>query len=60
MEDRRQTLTLKAGEFGEAGKRRGLNHEGGETMTSRFAQWTLDVHDSRKMAAFWSAACGEH
>ncbi|MEV4177138.1 VOC family protein [Nonomuraea sp. NPDC049709] len=27
-------------------------------MTSRFAQWTLDVHDTRKMAAFWSAALG--
>jgi predicted enzyme related to lactoylglutathione lyase len=27
-------------------------------MTSRFAQWTLDVQDSRKMAAFWSAALG--
>ncbi|MEU4538311.1 VOC family protein [Streptosporangium sp. NPDC023825] len=27
-------------------------------MTSRFAQWTLDVRDSRKMAAFWSAALG--
>jgi predicted enzyme related to lactoylglutathione lyase len=27
-------------------------------MTSRIAQWTLDVHDSRKMADFWSAALG--
>ncbi|GAA3610148.1 VOC family protein [Nonomuraea rosea] len=27
-------------------------------MTSRFAQWTLDAHDTRKMAAFWSAALG--
>ncbi|MCK2215801.1 VOC family protein [Actinomadura sp. ATCC 31491] len=27
-------------------------------MTSRIAQWTLDVRDSRRMAAFWSAALG--
>ncbi|TKK90837.1 VOC family protein [Herbidospora galbida] len=27
-------------------------------MTSRFAQWTLDVIDSRKMAAFWSQTLG--
>lgn len=27
-------------------------------MTSRFAQWTLDVIDSRKMAVFWSQALG--
>lgn len=27
-------------------------------MTSRFAQWTLDVHDVPLMAAFWSAALG--
>ena len=24
-------------------------------MTSRFAQWTLDVHDVPRMAKFWSA-----
>ncbi len=23
-----------------------------DTVTSQFTQWTLDVHDSRKMAAF--------
>jgi catechol 2,3-dioxygenase-like lactoylglutathione lyase family enzyme len=27
-------------------------------MTCRIAQWTLDVVDSGKMAAFWSAALG--
>ncbi len=27
-------------------------------MVSRFAQWTLDVHDVDRMAAFWSAALG--
>lgn len=27
-------------------------------MTSRFAQWTLDVHDVRRQAGFWSAALG--
>jgi predicted enzyme related to lactoylglutathione lyase len=27
-------------------------------MTSRFAQWTLDVHDVDRMAQFWSAALG--
>jgi hypothetical protein len=27
-------------------------------MTSRFAQWTLDVHDVDKMAAFWAQALG--
>ena len=27
-------------------------------MTSRFAQWTLDVHDVDEMARFWSAALG--
>ena len=27
-------------------------------MTSRFAQWTLDVHDVRLQAEFWSAALG--
>jgi catechol 2,3-dioxygenase-like lactoylglutathione lyase family enzyme len=27
-------------------------------MVSRFAQWTLDVHDLDRMAAFWSAALG--
>ncbi|MFC4070107.1 VOC family protein [Actinoplanes subglobosus] len=27
-------------------------------MTSRFAQWTLDVHDVERQAAFWSAALG--
>ena len=27
-------------------------------MTLRFAQWTLDVHDSRLMATFWAAALG--
>ena len=27
-------------------------------MTSRFAQWTLDVHDVRRQAEFWSAALG--
>jgi predicted enzyme related to lactoylglutathione lyase len=27
-------------------------------MVSRFAQWTLDVHDVERMAAFWSAALG--
>ncbi|WP_083974309.1 VOC family protein [Herbidospora daliensis] len=27
-------------------------------MTSRLAQWTLDVIDSRKMALFWSRALG--
>jgi predicted enzyme related to lactoylglutathione lyase len=27
-------------------------------MTSRIAQWTLDVQDIRRMADFWSAALG--
>jgi predicted enzyme related to lactoylglutathione lyase len=27
-------------------------------MVSRFAQWTLDVRDVERMAAFWSAALG--
>jgi hypothetical protein len=27
-------------------------------MVSRFAQWTLDVHDVPRMAEFWSAALG--
>jgi hypothetical protein len=27
-------------------------------MTSRFAQWTLDVHDVEQMAQFWSQALG--
>ena len=27
-------------------------------MTSRFAQWTLDVHDVDRMARFWSAVLG--
>jgi hypothetical protein len=27
-------------------------------VVSRFAQWTLDVHDVPKMAAFWSQALG--
>jgi hypothetical protein len=27
-------------------------------MVSRFDQWTLDVHDVDKMAAFWAAALG--
>jgi hypothetical protein len=27
-------------------------------MTSRFAQWTLDVQDVRLMATFWSQALG--
>jgi hypothetical protein len=27
-------------------------------MTSRFEQWTLDVHDVRRQAEFWSAALG--
>jgi catechol-2,3-dioxygenase len=27
-------------------------------MTSRFAQWTLDVHDLDTMATFWSQALG--
>ncbi|WIM93079.1 VOC family protein [Actinoplanes oblitus] len=27
-------------------------------MTSRFTQWTLDVDDVRRQAAFWSAALG--
>src|SRR5689334_16809033 len=27
-------------------------------MTSRFAQWTLDVHDVARMAEFWSAVLG--
>jgi predicted enzyme related to lactoylglutathione lyase len=27
-------------------------------MTSRFAQWTLDVHDVDRMAKFWSAVLG--
>jgi hypothetical protein len=27
-------------------------------MTSRFAQWTLDVHDIDTMATFWSQALG--
>jgi catechol 2,3-dioxygenase-like lactoylglutathione lyase family enzyme len=27
-------------------------------MVSRFAQWTLDVRDVDRMAAFWSAALG--
>jgi predicted enzyme related to lactoylglutathione lyase len=26
----------------------------GDGMTSRIAQWTLDVHDVRRMADFWS------
>lgn len=30
----------------------------GDSVTSRFAQWTLDVHATRKMATFWSAALG--
>jgi len=29
-----------------------------KVMVSRFAQWTLDVHDVDRMAAFWSAALG--
>jgi hypothetical protein len=29
-----------------------------DIVTSRFAQWALDVHDIRKMAAFWPAALG--
>jgi hypothetical protein len=29
-----------------------------QVMTSRFAQWTLDVHDVDRMARFWSAALG--
>jgi catechol 2,3-dioxygenase-like lactoylglutathione lyase family enzyme len=28
------------------------------TMPSRISQWTLDVHDVDRMAAFWSAALG--
>lgn len=27
-------------------------------MTSRFAQWTLDVHDVPRLAGFWSAVLG--
>jgi predicted enzyme related to lactoylglutathione lyase len=27
-------------------------------MVSRFTQWTLDVHDVDRMAAFWAAALG--
>ncbi|MEU7907499.1 VOC family protein [Actinoplanes sp. NPDC049118] len=27
-------------------------------MVARFAQWTLDVRDVERMAAFWSAALG--
>jgi predicted enzyme related to lactoylglutathione lyase len=27
-------------------------------MTSRFAQWTLDVQDVRRQAEFWSAVLG--
>jgi predicted enzyme related to lactoylglutathione lyase len=27
-------------------------------MVTRFAQWTLDVHDVGRMATFWSAALG--
>jgi hypothetical protein len=27
-------------------------------VTSRFAQWTLDVHDVPRLAAFWSAVLG--
>ncbi len=27
-------------------------------MVSRFAQWTLDVHDVEKMATFWAQALG--
>jgi predicted enzyme related to lactoylglutathione lyase len=27
-------------------------------MVSSFTQWTLDVHDVDRMAAFWSAALG--
>ncbi|GIF77344.1 VOC family protein [Asanoa siamensis] len=27
-------------------------------MVSRFTQWTLDVRDPARMAAFWSAALG--
>jgi len=27
-------------------------------MVSRFTQWTLDVRDTARMAAFWSAALG--
>jgi hypothetical protein len=27
-------------------------------VASRFAQWTLDVHDVRRQAEFWSAALG--
>jgi hypothetical protein len=27
-------------------------------MTSRFAQWTLDVHDVTRMASFWSQVLG--
>lgn len=27
-------------------------------MTSRFAQWTLDVYDVERMARFWSEALG--
>jgi len=32
----------------------------GETsaVVSRFDQWTLDVHDVDRMAAFWSQALG--
>jgi hypothetical protein len=28
------------------------------SVTSRFAQWTLDVHDVEKMATFWAGALG--
>jgi len=27
-------------------------------MTSRFAQWTMDVHDVDRMARFWAAVLG--
>jgi catechol 2,3-dioxygenase-like lactoylglutathione lyase family enzyme len=27
-------------------------------MTVRFAQWTVDVQDTERMAAFWAAALG--
>jgi predicted enzyme related to lactoylglutathione lyase len=27
-------------------------------MVTRFAQWTLDVRDVERMAAFWSVALG--
>jgi hypothetical protein len=27
-------------------------------MVTRFAQWTLDVHDVQRMAEFWSQALG--